>query len=108
MFGLKKGYTWKDLYRAIHGDIGLTSINGPHDIFNRYLTEDVPYGLVPWSYIGKLVGVETKYMDIVVNIYNIIHERDWWKEGRNINDLGLEGMNIDQIKKYLKTGKKII
>ena len=108
LLGLKEGYTWQELYKCIHGNISLTPISGPHDIFSRYLTEDVPYGLVPWSYLGKLVGVETKYMDIVVNVYNIIHGRDWWKEGRNINDLGLEGMSVHQIKNYLMTGKKII
>ena len=62
--------------------------------------------LSPGVIWGKLVGVETKYMDIVVNVYNIIHGRDWWKEGRNIGDLGLEGMNVPQIKNYLMTGKK--
>jgi opine dehydrogenase len=108
MLGLKEGYTWQELYRNVHGNISLTPITGPHDIFNRYLTEDVPYGLVPWSYIGKEIGVETKYMDAVVNIYNIIHGRDWWKEGRNMSDIGLKGMDIHQIKNYLKTGKKII
>jgi opine dehydrogenase len=108
LLGLAEGYTWQELYKGIHGNISLTPISGPHDIFNRYFTEDVPYGLVPWSYLGKLVGVETKYMDIVVNIYNIIHDRDWWKEGRNICDLGLEGMNVQQIKNYLTTGNKNI
>lgn len=68
----------------------------------------MPYGFVPWSYLGRLVGVETKYMDIVVNVYNIIHDKDWWKEGWNISDLGLEGMNVPQIKNYLTTGKKNI
>ena len=106
LLGLNKEYTWQDLYKGIHGNISLTPISGPHDIFNRYFTEDVPYGFVPWSYLGKLVGVETKYMDIIVNLYNVIHDRDWWKEGRNINDLGLEGMDVQQIKKYLLTGHK--
>jgi opine dehydrogenase len=106
--GMREGYTWQKLYMNIHGNISLTPITGPHDIFNRYFTEDVPYGLVPWSCIGKLVGVETKYIDSIVNIYNIIHERNWWKEGRNMSDLGLEGMSIDQIKNYLRIGKKIV
>jgi len=103
---LNEGYTWQELYKSIHGDISLTSISGPHDINNRYLTEDAPYGLVPWSHIGRSVGVETPYIDAVINIYNVIHERDWWKEGRNLEELGLGGMRINQIKKYLITGKK--
>lgn len=98
------GYTWQELYQAIHGNISLTSISGPHDINSRYFTEDAPYGLVPWSYIGRLAGVKTTYIDAVVNIYNVIHDRDWWEEGRNIRDMGLDGMNIDQIKTYLVNG----
>ena len=104
--GMPEGYSWKDLYMNIHGNISLTPISGPHDIQIRYLTEDAPYGLGPWSYIGKLVDVKTTYIDAVVNIYNIIHERNWWEEGRNMRDLGLEGMNLEQITNYLKTGDR--
>jgi opine dehydrogenase len=103
---LSEGYTWRDLYKAIHGDISLTSISGPHDIQSRYLTEDAPYGLVPWSHIGRLAGVATPYIDAVVNIYNVIHERNWWEEGRSMADLGIEGMTIARIKSYLVSGKK--
>ncbi len=103
---MDEGYTWRDLYKSIHGDISLTSISGPHDINSRYLTEDAPYGLVPWSYIGKQAGVATTYIDAVVNIYNVIHEKNWWEEGRNMTDLGLAGMTIGQIQAYLKTGRK--
>lgn len=103
---LPDGYTWRDLYKAIHGDISLTSISGPHDIESRYLTEDAPYGLVPWSHIGKLAHVQTTYIDTIVNIYNVIHERNWWEEGRNMADLGIEGMTVDEIKSYLQSGQK--
>jgi opine dehydrogenase len=104
--GLEPGYTWKDLYMAIHGNISLTPISGPHDIYSRYFTEDAACGLVPWSMLGKIVGVETPIIDSVVNIYNIIHETDWWEKGRNANDLGLSGMTVIEIREYLKTGSK--
>lgn len=103
---LSEKYTWQDLYKAIHGDISLTSISGPHDIESRYLTEDAPFGLVPWSYIGKLAHIKTTYIDTIVNIYNVIHEKNWWEEGRNLVDLGIEGMTTNEIKKYLYSGEK--
>jgi len=103
---LPEGYTWRDLYKAIHGDISLTSISGPHNINSRYLTEDAPYGLVPWSHIGRIAGVKTTYIDTIVNIYNVIHEKNWWEEGRNMQDLGLDGMSVAEIKNYLRSGKK--
>jgi len=102
--GLKEGYSWQELYMAIHGNISLTPISGPHDIYNRYFTEDAPYGLVPWSYIGKQIGIETPTIDCIIHMYNIIHERNWWELGRNATDLGLGSMTVEQIKHYVRTG----
>jgi len=104
--GLGEDYTWQELYMSIHGNISLTPISGPHDIMNRYFTEDAPYGLVPWSCIGKAVGVETPIIDSIVNIYNVVHERNWWEEGRTTEDLGLSGLSPQQIKEYVRTGKR--
>lgn len=104
--GLKPGYSWQELYMSIHGNISLTPISGPHDIMSRYLTEDAPYGLVPWSHIGKAVGVETPVIDSIVNLYSVLHERNWWDEGRSAADLGLAGMSVQQIKDYVATGRR--
>ncbi len=104
--GMAEGYTWKDLYQAIHGNISLTSISGPHDIQSRYFTEDAPFGLVPWSCLGRVAGVRTTYIDAIVNIYNVIHERNWWAEGRSLEDLGLQNMGVTEIKRYVATGIK--
>ena len=104
--GMKEGYTWQELYMNIHGNISLTPICGPTDIENRYLTEDASCGLVPWSYLGKVLGVNTTIIDSIVNVYNIIHDRDWWKIGRNLEDLGIEGMSVEEIHRFLQTGDK--
>lgn len=99
-------YKWQDLYRAAHGDIGLTPISGPNDIRSRYLTEDAPCGLVPWSYLAEAVGVETRTIDSIVNLYSVFHETDWWKEGTSLSDLGLEGMSAEEIKNYCRSGTR--
>jgi opine dehydrogenase len=103
--GFDDNYSWRDLYKAMHGEIALTPIMGPNDIFARYLTEDCPYGLVPWSGIAKLVGVKTPIIDSCINIYTVIHETDWWSEGTTVEKLGLTGMKPDEIKEYVKTGR---
>jgi opine dehydrogenase len=104
--GLKPGYSWQELYMSIHGNISLTPISGPHDLMSRYFTEDAPYGLVPWSHIGKVVGVETPVIDSIVNLYSVVHERNWWEEGRSAADLGLAGMSVQQIKDFVRTGRR--
>lgn len=97
---------WQDIYQKMHGAPELTPIVGPDSIWNRYLTEDCPNGLVPWSELGKLCGVATPVMDGVISIYSVAHERDWRGTGIKLDKMGLEGMSVEQIKAYLRTGKR--
>lgn len=106
--GKPKGYqvTWKDIYMHLRGDVALTVISGPHSIWDRYLTEDCPNGLAPWTELGDLCGVDTPVMDAVINIYSLVHERDWRAVGRSLDKLGIENMTIEEIKRYVAEGKK--
>jgi opine dehydrogenase len=88
-------FTWQELYMSIHGNISLTPISGPHDIASRYFTEDAPFGLVPWSEIGRTVGVATP----IIDVYGVLHEQDWRVSGRGSADLGLDGLTVDEIKR---------
>ena len=90
----------------MHGDVALTAISGPNDIWNRYLTEDCPNGLVPWVALAELCGVATPTMRAIITIYSHIHERDWWQVGRKLDRLGLDGMTKEQVLEFVKTGKK--
>lgn len=104
--GLDEGYSWQELYMAIHGNISLTPISGPHDIQSRYFTEDAPYGLVPWSYLAKQVGVETPTINSIIHLYTLIHEKNWWELGRTTEELGLAGMSTNAIKNFVTTGER--
>ena len=73
---------------------------------SRCLTEDAPYGLVPWSHLGQAVGAATPVIDSVVTSYDVLHERDWWRDGRSSADLGLAGMSPDEIRAYVKSGTR--
>ena len=41
-----------------------------------------------------------------IDIINVVHERDWRKEGRSAEDLGIAGLNKEQLLKYVQTGAK--
>ncbi len=99
-------WTWQDLYSAGHGCIGLTPICGPNDINSRYLTEDIPFGLVPWASIAELLGVPMPLTNGFIDIINVVHEKDWRKEGCVADDLGLAGMTKEQLLHYVSTGRK--
>lgn len=102
-------YTWQQLYMAFHGDISHSVIQGPNDLQNRYLTEDVPCGLVPWAAIADAAGVEVPLMKSVIQIYNTVHETDWNRAGLSSSKLGLHHLDFtqpDKVRTYLQSGKR--
>lgn len=99
-------WTWQDLYKEGHGSIGLTPICGPNALSSRYLTEDIPYGLVPWAAIAEMLNVPMPLTNGFIDIINVVHEKDWRAEGRNLEQLGIANMSKEQLLAYVATGKK--
>lgn len=96
--------SWEALYAMGHGCHPLTSIAGPNDINDRYLTEDIPIALVCWASIADQLGIDTPIMDAVITLVGVAHDKNWFVNGRSAERLGLAGRNIEEIQKYVKTG----
>lgn len=79
-------------------------IQGPDNYKNRYYTEDIPFGLVGWAYVAHAIGVETPIMDSLITLSNGLMQQDCWKTGRQLEEMGLAGKNLEQIKDYLQNG----
>jgi opine dehydrogenase len=61
---------------------------GPYSVDHRYVTEDVPMGLVLLHSLAKATGVRTPICDSLVNIANgFLPEHDFWSEGRTLESL---------------------
>lgn len=95
----------EDLYSAIQKNDGYRGIKAPINMDNRYIMEDVPMSLVPISLFGKTLGISTKIIDSIVNIAGTIMSRDFWKEGRSLEKLGIERMTIDELWNFVETGE---
>ena len=61
----------------------------------RYLAEDVPYGLVPFSALGVKAGVPTPYMDSVIALASQVALQDFRESGRSLKCLGLADKTVD-------------
>lgn len=61
----------------------------PHDLNSRYITEDVPFGLVPWEAVGQVLGVATPTISALVDLASAARRTDFRKNGRNRDALGL-------------------
>ncbi len=92
------------LWESLNGSAGLTPVKGPDSLENRYVTEDIPYGLVAWASLGKAVGVGTPIMNALIEIGGAIIGKNCWDEGRNLQKMGLAGLNAEQIKNFLERG----
>jgi opine dehydrogenase len=73
------------------------SILGPTSVHDRYITEDLPFGLVPRSQLGKLVGVPTPVIDGIVSIGSIVCRDDFWRTDRTLESLGLAELTKEEI-----------
>lgn len=76
-------------------------VNAPEKIEMRFLTEDVPMGLVPMSELAKIVDVKTPVMDMTVDLASMLLGRDLRKEGRTLEKLGINGMDKESLLNYI-------
>lgn len=75
-------------------------IKSPPTIFTRQLTEDIPTGVLPIMELGKAAGLEMPLMGAVLDICSVLLNMDF-RNGRSLANLGLEGMSVGEILKYL-------
>jgi opine dehydrogenase len=80
-------------------------MKGPEHLKDRYVTEDVPYGMVLLSTLGDLMEVPTPTHDAVIQLASTINRTDYWKTGRGMKQLGLSTLDKKGLKKFLLEGK---
>ncbi len=94
------------LYDAIHTPF-LEVCEGPYKLETRHLTEDVPYGLVTYSSLGKLLDVPTPVTDAVITISEGLLNKDFRSIGRTVETMGIDpSWSVEQVKRYLAEGEE--
>lgn len=93
--------TGRNLYEAIQNVDSYRGIRAPLSIMHRYVSEDVPTSLVPLASIGRMLGVSTPTMEMVIELANIMHGTDYWAEGRTVESMGLAGKSVKEIRQLV-------
>ncbi|MCG7338241.1 NAD/NADP octopine/nopaline dehydrogenase family protein [Staphylococcus sp. ACRSN] len=83
------------LNRLFNNSPVFSQIKGPNQVKNRYLTEDIAFGLVLWSSLGSHIGVPTPNIDAIITIASTILERDFFEEGLTLSELGIDKLGLD-------------
>jgi opine dehydrogenase len=80
------------------------NMRGPLEVSDRYITEDIPYGLVAYASLGDLAGVATPVCDSIITLGSVINETDYRATGSTLESLGLGGLSVDGLRSYSATG----
>ena len=93
-----------DLWATINGSQMLTALKAPGQLNTRWLSEDVPYGLRAWSGLGAALNVPTPVIDAVITLGLTVLHQPLHTNHRTLGDLGLVGMDRDQMHRYAHQG----
>lgn len=96
--------TGANLGEAIHNQTGYFGIKAPSTLNHRYIFEDVPMSLIPIASLGRRYGVSVRGMDSIIRLACIIHHKDYWRRGRTLDKLGIDGFNQDELIHYVNEG----
>ena len=88
----------RDLYQAVQSTPGYKGVTAPAHLNHRSILEDVPMSLVPMASIGEMLGVQVPTIRAMIHLASTVHGRDFWKEGRTVDHLGLKGMSVKDIR----------
>jgi opine dehydrogenase len=94
------------LYDMLHANPAYRGILGPHTLAARYLTEDVPTGLVPIEAIARAFHVHTPAISALIDLAGCLLKRDFRSEGRNLSVLGLERIRPADYAEYFNSGTR--
>ncbi|HOM70814.1 MAG TPA: NAD/NADP octopine/nopaline dehydrogenase family protein [Armatimonadota bacterium] len=95
----------RTLHEAMRANRGYDGIKAPKTVFTRYITEDIPMSLVPIASLGRMIGCPTPVIESIIMLGSILHERDYWEEGRTVEKLGLAGLTLKQIRRLILDGE---
>ena len=111
----RDGYAFKDAFEKLYAEYsvgrkslsetlrqspihGNPAFSAPDSVNTRYINEDLPFGLCPWSSIGRLWRIPTPTIDAVVQIASTMLGVDYFSEGITVDDLGIAEMSPADLK----------
>jgi opine dehydrogenase len=96
-----QGATGETLGKVMATNPAYESAVAPQSLDHRFLTEDVPFGIVPFEALGMSLGVPTPVTSGLITLASALCGTDFRSHGRNLRALGLEGLGPKEIEGIL-------
>lgn len=101
----KKSSIMSTYTRAIFDKEGaVAKISGPSSVKSRYITEDVPCGLVPIAKLARKFNVSTPLIDAVIQLASVINQTNYVEQGISLEELGIATLTKEELVKVLEEG----
>ncbi|MFA5645482.1 MAG: NAD/NADP octopine/nopaline dehydrogenase family protein [Candidatus Ratteibacteria bacterium] len=91
----------RNLYEAIKNTSAYRGISAPPTILHRYVFEDIPMSLIPLASLGSMINIKTPWIEKIIDLANLMHKKDYRKEGRTITHMGLQKLSMQQLHKIV-------
>ncbi|MBK5239893.1 NAD/NADP octopine/nopaline dehydrogenase family protein [Clostridium sp.] len=75
---------YDNLYDALNKNEIYIKGKAPTSLSHRYITEDIPYGIVPIVKLGKVLGIDTKYSEALVKLAGLVLNINFLEAGVSI------------------------
>lgn len=102
------GYTeriYNSPIEAYHQSQAFAPVLAPKSLEDRYIHEDIPYGLVTFASLGQHLGVPLLMMHLIIELANQIAGVDFWKNGITLSRLGLHRLDAAGLNHFMEDGK---
>ena len=81
-------------------------IKAPSSTTHRYVEEDIPYGLVPISSLGKWAGLETPVIDSLITLASAVNRVDYRSKGLTVDAMGISALGVTELHRLLQDGPR--
>ncbi|MFA5524065.1 MAG: NAD/NADP octopine/nopaline dehydrogenase family protein [Tissierellales bacterium] len=98
------GTKGESIFESVQNNPAYKGLQAPQGLHIRYIYEDVPYSLVPLESIAYSLGMKTPAISSIINVAQLMTNRDFREEGRTADRLGLEGLTITEMHMLARRG----
>ncbi len=91
-------------YSVFHNSEPNRWIKAPSSIDYRFFSEDIPFGLVPLTELGRLAGITMPVSDAVILLAGVASGKPYRESGLTRERMGLAGLDIAGVRALVEKG----
>lgn len=95
--------TGENLYDVLQKNVYYEGFHAPgHLLGYNHILDEVPNSLVALSSIARQLNLKTPTIDVLVDLASAMCNIDFWKFGRTVEKMGLDGMEAAEMLDYVE------